>query len=437
MNLKRKKINTEAISEKRSQTKLKTGSTTKLKIGIISYRSNPHCGGQGVYVRNLSRALSDLGHSVEVISGPGNPGLFPGARLTKLPTLDLYNPDDLFRTPTLSELADPINFMEWFSVSTMGYPEPFTFGMRARRYLKGKQDKYDIIHDNQSLAFSMLSISKNIPLVSTIHHPITIDRKIAIRTTKSFLKKVKYLRWYSFIMMQKYVARRLNRIITVSQFSKKDISNEFKINDKTIKSIPIGIDTDLFYPLPDIKKDPERLIVTNSADTPLKGLYQLLQAVKKISEKRKIKLVVIGTPKKNGGIEKLVKQLNLKDYVTFTGRIDHARFIKEYAKSSIAIVPSLYEGFGLPAGEAMACRIPLICTTGGALPEVTGTAAKLVPPGDVRAMEQAIGELLDDPEQREKLADAGYRRILKNFTWERTAIKTVETYRESIADFNR
>ncbi|MCK5312663.1 MAG: glycosyltransferase family 4 protein, partial [Desulfobacteraceae bacterium] len=406
------------------------------KIGIISYRSNPHCGGQGVYVRNLSRALSDLGHSVEVISGPGNPGLFPGSKLTMIPTLDLYNPDDLFRTPSRTELKDPINFMEWFGVSTMGYPEPFTFGMRANRYLKGKQDKFDIIHDNQCLAFSMLSISKNIPLVSTIHHPITVDRKIAIRSTKSFSKKLKHLRWYSFIMMQKYVAKRLNKIITVSEFSKKDISKEFKISDRNITPIPIGIDTDLFYPLDNVKKDPDRLIVTNSADTPLKGLYQLLQAVKKITDKRKIKLVVIGTPKKNGGIEKLVKKLNLKDYVTFTGRVDHARFIQEYAKASIAVVPSLYEGFGLPAGEAMACKVPLICTTGGALPEVTGDAAKLVPPGDSKALEKAILELLDDPAQREKLADAGYKRILKQFTWENTAIKTVQAYRDVIASHN-
>ncbi|MCP3901611.1 MAG: glycosyltransferase family 4 protein [Desulfobacteraceae bacterium] len=409
---------------------------TKLKIGLISYRSNPHCGGQGVYVRNLSRALSDLGHSVEVISGPGNPGLFPGSKLTMIPTLDLYNPDDLFRMPSMSELKDPVNFMEWFGTSTMGYSEPFTFGIRANRFLKGKQHKYDIIHDNQCLAFSMLSIAKNIPLVSTIHHPITVDRKIAVRSTKSYFKKVKHLRWYSFISMQKYVAKRLNRIITVSEFSKKDIAKEFNITQKKITPIPIGIDTDLFYPMDNVEKDPERLIVTNSADTPLKGLYQLLQALKKISEKRKIKLVVIGTPKKNGGIEKLIKKLELKDYVTFTGRVDHTRFIKEYAKSSIAVVPSLYEGFGLPAGEAMACRIPLICTTGGALPEVTGDAAKLVPPGDSKALEDAIIELLDDPEQREKLADAGYKRILKDFTWKNTAIKTVEAYREVIANHN-
>jgi len=412
-------------------------SSTKLKIGILSYRSNPHCGGQGVYVRNLSRALSNLGHNVEVISGPGDPMLFPGSTLTKIPTLDLYNPDDLFRTPSFNELRNPINFMEWFGISTMGYSEPFTFGLRAHRYLRTKLDKFDIIHDNQCLAFSMLSLANKIPLVSTIHHPITVDRKIAVQSTRSYFKKMKHLRWYSFISMQKYVARRLKNIITVSEFSQKDIAKEFKIPSKTITPIPLGIDTDLFYPMSDVKKEPDRLIVTNSADTALKGLYHLLQAVKEISKKRKIKLVVIGTPKKNGGIEKLIKKLQLKEHVTFTGRVDHTRFIKEYALASIAVVPSLYEGFGLPAGEAMACKTPLISTTGGALPEVTGNAAKLVPPGDAKALENAILELLDDSDQREQLADAGYKRIIKHFTWENTAIKTIEAYKKAIADFNQ
>lgn len=412
-------------------------SSTKLKIGILSYRSNPHCGGQGVYVRNLSRALSDLGHNVEVISGPGDPMLFPGSTLTKIPTLDLYNPDDLFRTPSFNELRNPINFMEWLGISTMGYSEPFTFGLRAHRYLRTKLDKFDIIHDNQCLAFSMLSLANKIPLVSTIHHPITIDRKIAVQSTRSYFKKIKHLRWYSFISMQKYVARRLKNIITVSEFSQKDIAKEFKIPTKMITPIPIGIDTDLFYPMSDVKKEPGRLIVTNSADTALKGLYHLLQAVKEISKKRNIKLVVIGTPKKNGGIEKLIEKLQLKKHVTFTGRVDHTRFIKEYALASIAVVPSLYEGFGLPAGEAMACKTPLISTTGGALPEVTGNAAKLVPPGDAKALENAILELLDDSDQREQLADAGYKRIIKHFTWENTAIKTIEAYKKAIADFNQ
>jgi len=405
---------------------------SRLKIGIISYRSNPHCGGQGVYVRNLSRALTDLGHQVEVIAGPPDPMLVGEARLTMLQTLDLYNPDDLFRTPKLYELKDPVNLIEWLGVSSMGYPEPLTFGMRAKRYLNGKLDRYDIIHDNQSLSYGILSISKHLPVVATIHHPMTVDRRIAVQSTRSLLKKLKHMRWYSFIGMQKYVARRLQRIITVSDFSKQDISREFSIPEKRFITIPNGINTDLFHPLDHIKRESARLIVTNSADTPLKGLYYLLHAVKSLSEERPVKLTVIGAPKKNGGIEKLVKNLELSGIVEFTGRVDDQRFIEEYARATLAVVPSLYEGFGLPVGEAMACRIPVICTTGGALPEVAGDAAKIVPPADATALKDAITSLLDNPSECERMAEAGYERVMKNYTWEMTAVRSAEAYRDII-----
>ncbi|WP_457553527.1 glycosyltransferase family 4 protein [Desulfobacula sp.] len=411
-----------------------------LKIGLISYRSNPHCGGQGVYIRHLSHALSDLGHRVEVIAGPPDPLLNNTVNnkvtLTMLKTLDLYNPEDLFRTPSLEELADPINLIEWLDVSLMGYPEPMTFGMRVKKHLKETKKRYDIIHDNQTLSYGILSLAKSMPVTATIHHPMTVDRRLAIQSTRSFLKKVKALRWYSFISMQKRVAKKLPCIITVSKSSKKDIAKEFNIPESKFKTIPIGIDTNHFYPIETIKKQPGRIIVTNSADTPLKGLYHLLFAIKGILKIRSVKLVVIGSPKKNGNIENLIKKLEIGQHIKFTGRIDHEQFVKEYAKASLAVVPSLYEGFGLPVGEAMACRIPVICTTGGALPEVAGDAAKLVPPGNAKAMEKAILELLDDPSQCDILAQKGYERVLKEFTWEKTAIRTVEAYREIINDYH-
>ncbi|MBC8438852.1 MAG: glycosyltransferase family 4 protein [Deltaproteobacteria bacterium] len=417
---------------------------SSLKIGLISYRSNPHCGGQGVYIRHLSHALADLGHNVEVIAGPPDPLLNnqPNNRLnnnvtlTMLKTLDLYNPENLFRTPTLNELADPINLIEWLDVSTMGYPEPMTFGMRVKKHLKETKKKYDIIHDNQGLSYGILSLAKKMPVTATIHHPMMVDRRLAIQSTKSFLKKVKALRWYSFISMQKKVAKKLSCIITVSESSKKDIAKEFNIPESKFKTIPIGINTNNFYPMETIKKQPGRIIVTNSADTPLKGLYHLLFAIKGVLKTRPVKLVVIGSPKKNGGIENLIKKLEIGQHIKFTGRIDHEQFVKEYAKASLAVVPSLYEGFGLPVGEAMACRVPVICTTGGALPEVAGDAAKLVPPANAKALEKAILELLDDPSQREALAQKGYQRVLKEFTWEKTAIRTVEAYREIINDYH-
>ncbi len=411
-------------------------SLNPLKICMLSYRSNPHCGGQGVYIKNLSRALRDAGHHVDVVSGPPSLHLDYDIPVYQLPCLDLYNPEDLFRTPSLAELSDPVNFLEWFGVSTMGFPEPFTFGIRAWQFLHDKLNSYDIVHDNQSLSYGLWAISKHVPTVATIHHPITIDRRIALRSVKTVWKKFKYLRWFSFIGMQKRVSRSLPRIITVSECSRNDISKDFKITTDKFSIVPNGIDTSLFYPIPEIKREKNRLIVTNSADTPLKGLHYLLHAVKNLSATRKIRLVVIGFPKENGGIVRLITKLGIGDSITFTGRISHEEFARQYAKASIAIVPSVYEGFGLPVGEAMACAVPVISTTGGALPEVVGDAGILVPPQDSDALTMAIADLLDNPVKAAGLGQAGYERVHRNFTWKHAAEKTVEAYREAISDYN-
>jgi glycosyltransferase involved in cell wall biosynthesis len=413
------------------------GNKKSLKICLLSYRSNPHSGGQGVYIRNLSRALTDLGHVVEVVAGPPDPLLDDDIKLSMLPCLDLYNPEDLFRIPSLQELWNPINLIEWLGVSTMGFPETYTFGFRALQYLWNRFHEYDIVHDNQSLSYGVWAISRFIPTVATIHHPITVDREIAIRSVRSPWKKLKHLRWYSFVEMQKRVSKRLPRIITVSECAKKDIQKDFSIPAKPFRVVPNGIDTNLFYPIPEIPREKNRIIVTNSADTPLKGLYYLLQAIAEIVKKRKIRLIVIGTPKKNGGIVKLIQKLGIGKYITFTGRIDDAAFVRQYAKAAMAVVPSVYEGFGLPVGEAMACGVPVISTTGGALPEVVGDAGVLVPPADYQALASAINHLLDHPDYARKIGDAGYKRLQEHFTWKKAAEKTVRVYREVMNDYSR
>ena len=408
-----------------------------LRICLLSYRSNPHCGGQGVYLKNLSRALKDLGHQVEVVSGPPNPLLDNDIPVFYLPSLDLYNPEDLFRIPSFRELCDPINVMEWVGVSTMGFPEPFTFGLRAYRFLRDKFHRYDIVHDNQSLSYGLWAMKKSVPTIATIHHPITVDRDIAIKASPALWKKMKYMRWYSFVGMQKRVSRNLSRIITVSECAKNDISREFKIPAERFRIVPNGINTDLFYPIPEMEREKDRIIVTNSADTPLKGLSYLLRAVDQISRNRTVKLTVVGSPKKKGSIKKLISELDMGKLVTFTGRIDNGEFVRQYAKATVAVVPSMYEGFGLPAGEAMACGLPVISTTGGALPEVVGDAGILVPPGDPNALAKAIRGLLDNSDRAREIGQAGLRRVHNFFTWEKAALKTVEAYRETIHDHSR
>jgi glycosyltransferase involved in cell wall biosynthesis len=404
-----------------------------LRICLLTYRGNPTCGGQGVYINYLSRALKELGHEVDVLSGPPYPELGDGITLHKIPGLDLYNPDHLFKVREIRELSSPLNQFEFLSMCSGGFPEPFTFGFRARRHLAEGRNGYDIIHDNQSLSYGLLGIARSgYPTVATIHHPITVDRDTEVDAAGSWLRRMKVRRWYSFLTMQKRVSRRISKIITVSECSKRDIGREFRLPADRFHVVPNGINTDYFYPCGGVKRANDQILVTNSADTPLKGLRFLLEAAAGIRRKREIHVVVVGTPKKGGVIERLVAELSLGDTVRFTGRIAYEEFARHYAEATMAVIPSLYEGFGMPAGEAMACGVPVISTTGGALPEVVGDAGILVPPGDAAALRDAITALLDDPERRRSLGEAGLARVSNSLTWRHAAQKTVEVYREAI-----
>ena len=341
----------------------------RLNICLLSYRGNPAVGGQGVYIKYLSRALRDLGHNVDIIAGPPYPEVLENIRLHELPGLDLYNPDHLFKVRDYSRLVSPLNQIEFLSMSSGGFPEPFTFGWRVWGYLRKKKLRYDIIHDNQSLAYGLLCLPRlGFPTLATIHHPITVDRDTELNAAPNSLKRLKVLRWYYFLRMQMRVARRLSKIITVSECSKKDISKAFEVPIEKFRVVPNGINTDYFYPLAGIARKPHHLLVTNSADMPLKGLKYLLLAVCSIRKKRPIHLTVIGAPKKEGAVERLVADLGIRDVVDFTGRIAYEEFARYYAEATIAVIPSLYEGFGMPAGEAMACGVPVVSTTEGPCP---------------------------------------------------------------------
>ncbi|MBW2368027.1 MAG: glycosyltransferase family 4 protein [Deltaproteobacteria bacterium] len=416
------------------ETQAKYPCKSRLRICLLGYRSDPHCGGQGVYLKNLSRALAQIGHDVTVVSGPPYPHLDTNIRLVRLPSLDLYNPAHLFRVGNPLRLLNPANFVEWFGITSMGFSEPLAFGMRAYHYLRKRFDDFDIVHDNQSLSYWLLALNRYLPTTATIHHPITIDRDIAVRSARSVVKKVMEWRWYAFVGMQKRVSAMLSHILTVSECARGDIVRDFKIPAGRFRIVPNGIDTALFYPLSGIERNPGRIMVTNSADVPLKGLAYLLRSVADLSKTRDVKLVVIGAPRKNGQVGKLIRQLGIAHLITFTGRIDHDEFVRQYARANMAVIPSLYEGFGLPAGEAMACGVPVISTTAGALPEVVGDTGLLVPPANHNRLTKAIETLLDNPEKATEMGQAGYRRIHRQFTWKRAAEKTVNAYREVIRD---
>jgi len=305
------------------------------------------------------------------------------------------------------------------------------------KFLRENRPRYDILHDNQCLSYGIWAISRSMPAVATIHHPITKDRDLALKAASTFREKLKLLRWYSFAGMQRRVSSRFRHIITVSECAKQDIHKAFAIPLDTLTVIPNGVDTDLFHPISAIKREKNHLIVTTSADVPLKGLGYLLEALAQLPASMRVRLTVVGEAKKNGHIEELLTRLGIGDRVHFTGRIDQRKLVERYAKATLAVVPSLYEGFGLPVTEAMACGVPVISTTGGALPEVVADAGVLVPPAASRALAEAILSLLQHPEQSARLGELGYRRVQRHYTWKQAAKRTVATYRKAIDDHRR
>ena len=196
-----------------------------LRIALLSYRSKPHSGGQGIYVRALSRELTELGHRVEVLSGQPYPELDDGVALSRLPSLDLYREPDPFRTPRPSEFRDWIDVAEWAAMCTAGFPEPMTFSLRAARHLLPRAAEFDVVHDNQSLGWGLLRLTRaGMPTVATVHHPIAIDRRLELAATPSLRRRLTLRRWYGFTGMQARVAARLDAVTTVSENSRRDIT---------------------------------------------------------------------------------------------------------------------------------------------------------------------------------------------------------------------
>jgi glycosyltransferase involved in cell wall biosynthesis len=414
-------------------------SEERLRIALLAYKGNPFCGGQGVYVRHLSRELARLGHEVEVLAGQPYPVLDPqeGVRLTEISSLDLYRQPDPFRTPKREEFRDLIDVLEVGTMWTAGFPEPLTFSLRALRHLNGRRGEFDVVHDNQCLGYGLLGMPRlGFPTLATVHHPIQVDRELELQAAATNKKRTSVRRWYAFTKMQTRVAQRLQEIITVSSSSAQEIVDYLGVPARRISTIPIGADTDTFSPDPAVAKVSGRIVTTASADSPLKGLLPLVEAIAKVRvEHDHAELVVVGRPKPGGDVERAIERLGLERFVRFVHGISDAELVDLIRSAEVACVPSLYEGFSLPAVEAMACGAALVSTTGGAIPEVAGQdneTTLAVAPGDPSALAAAIGRLLADPELRARLGAAARRRVLEKFTWRAAAAATAERYRAVI-----
>jgi glycosyltransferase involved in cell wall biosynthesis len=406
-----------------------------LRVALLCYRGNPFSGGQGVYIRNLSRELAALGHRVEVLAGQPYPVLDAGVGFTPLPSLDLYREPDPFRTPRRGEFRDLIDVLEVATMWTAGFPEPRTFSLRAARHLAGRRGQFDVVHDNQCLGSGLLRLPRlGFPVLATVHHPVQVDRAIELAAARGG-RRISLRRWYGFTSMQARVARRLPEVITVSSSSAALITEHLGVRPERITTIAIGTDLARYSPSAAVAKVPGRIVTTASADSPLKGLAVLVEAFAKVrAEHDHAELVVVGSAKEGGPVRRAIERYGLGGSIRFVSGIDEDELVALLRSAQAACVPSLYEGFSLPAVEAMAVGLPLVSTTAGALPEVAGAdghTTLAVPPGDAPALAAALVRLLGDAHLRARLGAAARQRAAR-FTWRATALATADRYRARI-----
>lgn len=403
-----------------------------LRVAYLTYRGKPHVGGQGVYTRHLTKALADLGHTVEVFGGQPYPVLDDRIAMHKLPSLDIFNDAYPGRMPAYWEIKTWPDVVETARYMTGQFSEPLAFSKRALRTLTPRVNDFDLVHDNQCLGWDILKIEKIIPTIVTLHHPITKDRELEMSHAPNRWKRRSVGRWYSFVEMQGKVASKMPRIVVVSENSITDINKDMGVSRDRMRLVPVGVDPDLFKPLPHIAREPGRLITTASADVALKGLSYLLEAMALLRKDRDICLTIIGKPRPGHSMD-LIDSLGLRPHIDFVSGVTDERIVELYSEAELAVVPSLYEGFSLPAIEAMSTGICLVATDGGALPEVTGTHNETVlqcPAANAEALAAVIATGLDSAELRARIGEAGRQRVVSRWTWKQCAELTVEQYRE-------
>jgi glycosyltransferase involved in cell wall biosynthesis len=403
-----------------------------LRIAMLAYRGKPHVGGQGVYVREMSKALTDLGHHVEVLGGPPYPDLDERVELHSFPSLEIYNDYFPGRIPGFWEIKDLADAAELASFATGNFSEPLAFSIRAFRHLADRPGEFDLVIDNGCLGYGDIAIQKRLglPVLGVIHHPITVDRRLEIESSRTLFEQLGKRRWYSFTRMQTRVCRHILRFITVSESSRRDIGTDHKVDIDRVHTVPIGIDTERFAPRAGIERVPGRIVSTASADVPLKGQRYLLEALAKVrTEHPEVHLELIGRQRDGSTTAETLARLGLGDIVRFNQGISYDELVELLTSATVAVVPSLYEGFSIPAIEALSCGVPLIATTGGALPEVAGPHLETclaVPPGDSEALADQIKFAFDNPDVLDRIGAAGRRRVVEKWSWRESAARTAE-----------
>jgi glycosyltransferase involved in cell wall biosynthesis len=407
-----------------------------MKVCFLLHQGSMYSGGQGIYLHHITRELVALGDEVHVIAGPPYPDVVDGVQVHRLLNYSIYRLLEterffFFGRDPLS-FFHPLNFYE-LATSRLGmFSVMAAFSFRAYRKLRelAETHRFDIVHDVQGLGYgTLLTRANGLPVVANIHHPLQVDRENSVRQARALGDKIKWIRFYPFFM-QEIVARRMDRIITGSENSAAIVARLFSLRPERIAVVYDGVDTDTFHPL-ETPREPGRLLYVGNSDDRNKGARYLIEALALLKDRRDLHLTVVDRPIALL-VPTLAHELGIEDRVTVTGRLSVEELHQLYNRAQMLVSPSLYEGFGLPAAEAMSCGTPVLATTAGAFPEVIedGVSGLLVPPGDARALADGIERVMSDSGMRERLGQEGRQRIVDHFSWRQTGLRTQALYGE-------
>ncbi len=408
-----------------------------MRICLLCYRGNPYCGGQGVYLFHLSRELARLGHEVTLIVGPPYPDPMPWARVVRLPNHHFWGRRGDFLPPEAPlAIFSPLSFFE-FAASRIGYfPEILAFSVRALRPFREIQrdNPFHVLHDVETLGYGLLLARRHgVPAISTVHHPLRRDMAAYLSQSRSWMERYYNVVFFPLIM-QGLVARRIEGMITSSRAGMEELVRTFRVRPERVHLVHTGIDLETFSPNPNMKREPWEILFVGNAQDPRKGVRYLLQALARLPREAHLTIVDEAEPLKTYA-PGLVRSLGLGDRVRFTGKLPLEELVQRYRRARVLVMPSLFEGFGLPVAEAMACGTPVIASRAGSLPEVVGEdqeAGMLVPPGDPESLSESIHRVLSQPRLEGGLAARARNRVERLFSWEKTARRTVEVYEWAI-----
>jgi glycosyltransferase involved in cell wall biosynthesis len=405
------------------------------------YQGNMYSGGQGVYLFYLSRELARMGHEVHVIAGPPYPTLDERVVTHNVKdysywTYHHYKKDFIFNRPPLSYFH-PVNFYDFISTRIALSSLLANYSVRAYFKLRelARDHRFDVVHDNQTLSYGVWAAhATGFPLVATIHHPLSYDLRNQLRQAKSTYEKARRILWSPW-MMQELTARYVDRVIVVSETSRIDVEEAFRLPKDRVRTVYNGIDTDTFRPLPGVERIPDKLLYVGNSEDRNKGARYFLKALDLLKDEIDFRVTFVDNAKHNLKLApRLVDEYGLNSRVDFTGRIPTPELVQHYNEARLLVTSSVHEGFGLPLAEAMACGCPTVATDIGAYREIVehGTSGWLVPPADPAALASAIRMMWNDGELRARLAAGGRERIVEKFNWRKAAEETLAVYEEIV-----